>query len=113
MSADLPTIAGPIDMMRKGRRSRALVGLAASIVGCLLAIGGFYGVIVDALGGTGTGTGLGLVVMLLGLAFTLIGLVIGIIGLVVGGHRYLAVATIVVALIPEVFYAVVAISVRL
>jgi hypothetical protein len=111
MSADLPTITGPIDTMRKGRRSRALVGLAASIVGCLLAIGGFYGVIVDALGGTGAG--LGLVVMLLGLAFTLIGLVIGIIGLVVGGHRILAVATIIVALIPEVFYAVVAISVRL
>jgi hypothetical protein len=111
MTEELPTITGPIDTIRKGGRPRALVGLAASVVGCVLAIAGFYGIIVDAL--NGTGAGVGQVVTLLGLAFTLIGLVIGIVGLVQRGHKVLAIAAIVVAVIPEIFFAILVIAVRL
>jgi hypothetical protein len=110
MTEELPTITGPIDTMRKGGRPRALVGLAASVIGSALAIGGFYGMIVDAL--NGAGAGIGQVVTLLGIAFTVIGLVIGIIGLVRRGHTALSIATIVIAVVPELFFAILVIAVR-
>lgn len=105
-------VTGPIETVIRGPRQSAMVALGTATVGSILAIVGFYASIGAALDGSGSGPTVTLVILYVGLILDLAAIVLAIVSIVRGSSKTLPFAAMLVALLPAIVLAVLAIGVR-
>ncbi len=82
-----------------------VVGLLLAILGTLLSVGGLFAGIVSGLVDDVVGNAVSTVAFYTGLAALLAALAIGVLGVVRPGRKALPIVTIVVAMLPALFFA--------